>query len=151
MGQNGTPMKLTLRQAAEQVVASKSSISRALKSGRLSADRDDKGAWAIDPAELFRVFDPIKAGPDRDTSETRSMGRAGPPSGTAPDRPGTDALEAHIEGLKAQLELMREQLGDTKQDRDHWRDQAKVANQLLTDLRPSKPIGFFARLRGRAA
>ena len=151
MGQGGTPMKLTLRQAAEQVVASKSSIARALKSGRLSADRDDKGAWAIDPAELFRVFDPIEGGPDRDTSGTRSMGQFGPPSGTVLDHLGTGALEAQVEGLKAQLSLMREQVDDAKHDRDHWRDQAKVANQLLADLRPARPTGFFARLRGRAA
>ena len=47
---------LSLREAAEQAGTSKSTIWRAIKGGRLSADRTDGGGFAIDAAELFRAF-----------------------------------------------------------------------------------------------
>ncbi len=49
---------LSLREAAEQAGTSKSTIWRAIKSGRMSATRTDDGGFAIDPAELFRAFPP---------------------------------------------------------------------------------------------
>lgn len=51
-------MYLSLGQAAKETGKSKSVIYNALKSGRLSGRRNDKGEWEIDPAELFRVFSP---------------------------------------------------------------------------------------------
>ena len=51
-------MYLSLGQAAKETGKSKSVISNALKSGRLSGRRNDKGEWEIDPSELFRVFSP---------------------------------------------------------------------------------------------
>jgi hypothetical protein len=50
-------MKFSLGQAAKETGLDKSTISRAIKSGRLSAQRKEGGGgYAIDPAELFRVF-----------------------------------------------------------------------------------------------
>lgn len=49
-------MGLTLRQAAELSGTSRSTIHRALKSGKLSGGRLEDGAWDIDPSELARVF-----------------------------------------------------------------------------------------------
>jgi hypothetical protein len=51
-------MKLSLGQAAKETGLDKSTISRAIKSGKLSAHRKESGGYEIDPAELFRVFSP---------------------------------------------------------------------------------------------
>ena len=52
-------MKFSLGQAAKETGLDKSTISRAIKSGRISAQRKDGGGgYEIDPAELFRVFPP---------------------------------------------------------------------------------------------
>lgn len=48
---------LTLGQAAKTTGKQKSTILNAIKTGRLSATRDDLNQWQIDPAELFRVYD----------------------------------------------------------------------------------------------
>lgn len=56
-------MILTLRQAAELTGKSKSTLTRAIKSGRLSASRDGDGMYAIDPAELARAY-PFVERPD---------------------------------------------------------------------------------------
>ena len=47
---------LTLGQAAKATGRSKAGILDAIRGGRLSATRDDKNQWQIDPAELHRVY-----------------------------------------------------------------------------------------------
>jgi hypothetical protein len=49
-------VSLSLGEAAEKARTSKVDIWRAIREGRLSARRTDDGGFAIDPAELFRVF-----------------------------------------------------------------------------------------------
>jgi|688.fasta_scaffold627926_1 hypothetical protein len=48
---------LTLNQAAKAAKKSKSTIQYALKTGRLSGFKDEKGNYQIDTSELFRVYD----------------------------------------------------------------------------------------------
>lgn len=49
-------MAYTLGAAARATGKSKATISRAIKSGRLSAARDGFGGYSIEPAELHRVY-----------------------------------------------------------------------------------------------
>src|ERR1700704_5309383 len=49
-------MGYTLGQAAKAVGMSKTSILRSIKTGRISAGRDEFGQWAIEPCELHRVY-----------------------------------------------------------------------------------------------
>lgn len=46
----------TLTDAMRETKRAKSTIIDAIKSGRMSASRDDKGRYLIDPAELFRCY-----------------------------------------------------------------------------------------------
>jgi len=48
--------ELTLSQAVQLIGKSKSTLSRAIKNGRLSARRNGDGTFSIDPAELLRAF-----------------------------------------------------------------------------------------------
>src|SRR3954463_8930068 len=92
---------LSIRDAARQAGVSRSSILRAIQSGRMSAPRKDDGGYAIDPAELFRVFEPKSMG-QRDTPGPGCMGQTGQVA--EPAGPGvTDAraaVEAEIQALK---------------------------------------------------
>ena len=49
--------ELSLSQAAKLTGKSKSTINRAIKTGKLSAARHEDGSYSIDPAELSRAFD----------------------------------------------------------------------------------------------
>jgi len=49
-------MQLSLSTAAKEIGRSKSTLSRAIKVGRLSATRCEDGSYQIDQAELYRVF-----------------------------------------------------------------------------------------------
>lgn len=55
-------MQYTAGQAAEATGKNIATITRAIKSGKISASKDDSGAWRIDPAELHRVFPPTPQG-----------------------------------------------------------------------------------------
>lgn len=129
--------KLSLRHAAQQAGVSKSTILRAIQKGRLSADRTDDGGYAIDPAEVQRVYGDRPAHQDG----TGAMGQD-----TPPDAPM--ALRAEIDGLKALLDLMRDQLDDVKAQRDGWQKQAENSQRLLADMRPARR-GWFGL--GRAS
>ena len=116
----------TLSEAARTAKVSKSSIFRAVKSGRLSATRDDLGNYSIDAAELFRVF------PERPAEHV--MERSGTGEGTAGDE-GTALrarLEAEIAGLKAILaerdRVLTERdrlLDEVRSSRDDWKGRAE--------------------------
>lgn len=60
---------LTLGEAARQVGKTKTALANAVKDGRLSASRDSKGQYQIDPAELFRVY-PAKG---QEVGDTRPL------------------------------------------------------------------------------
>lgn len=49
-------MTYTLGEAAKATGLSKPTISKAIKSGKLSAIKNENGSYTIDPAELFRVY-----------------------------------------------------------------------------------------------
>jgi len=51
-------MQLTVGLAAKEIGKAKTTVSRAIKKGKLSATKNDDGSYSIDPAELFRAFPP---------------------------------------------------------------------------------------------
>jgi hypothetical protein len=52
-------MSYTLAEAAAACGLDKSTVRRAVRSGRISGTRDDLGVWHVEPAELHRVFPPV--------------------------------------------------------------------------------------------
>jgi len=140
---------LTMGQAAIEAGISKSTLSRAIKTGRLSAVRNDKGGFDIDPAELFRVYPRNGATSSTNSAMTRGATAIEPATATGE----TLALRAEIDGLKAQLDMMREytseQLTELKGQRDAWQHQAEASQRLLADQRPIRRSGWFGL--GRAS
>lgn len=105
-------MKYTAGQAATATGVSKATITRALKSGKISGKKDESGAWSIDPAELHRVFPPVAT----IQSETRLMQQ----SATLDKTPDFSALER-------ENQMLREALSDARQERDRWHE---IADRL---------------------
>ena len=93
----------SLREAAEAGGTSKSTIWRAIRSGRMSAARTDDGGFAIDPAELFRVFPPQRA--------------ESPQTGQDATSPATDDMalrSAATAALERENELLRQMVDDLR-------------------------------------
>ena len=151
-------MELSLSAAARATGRSKSTVGRAIKSGKLSARRDDAGGYLIDASELARAFDwdPHTGVPQRVTG---SPGPAEVPS-------------VPVAVLKAKLTLLEEALNREREALAHERETLAHERETTADLRqrldrsdgqvrallsqaasvPSPPAptrGLLARLLGR--
>ncbi len=117
--------KFSLTQAAKAVGKSKPTISKAIKTGRLSAEKIGNG-YQIDASELFRVY-PKKT--EKEVNQNQSV------------NPQLSMLEREIEVLREQLRKEEKTSEDLREDRDKWRQQATA---LLEDKR-SKRRWFWQR------
>lgn len=141
---------LSLREAAGQAGTSKSTILRAIQSGRLSANRTDEGGYSIDPSELNRVYPARSAPVAGERHADRSTGQdASPPAppvsseATVELRVRNATLEAELSALRLILEVERRRAEELREDRDGWRSQAERLALPLPDSQ--KPLGWFRR------
>ena len=126
-------MRYTLGEAARATGKSKTTIQRAIKGGRVSAEKSDSGSYSIDPAELHRVFPVQQDATVVDQSHATSM--------QPPDQ--VPELQAKVASLEALLDREKEATLHLRSERDAWKHQATA---LLTDQRPK---GFFRNLFNR--
>lgn len=108
-------MKLSANQAAKEIGKSVPTITRAIKSGRLSATERQGGGYEIDPSELFRVWPRVT---DKDNVQENAL------SDTRLH--DTRVLEAKLEAQAVLLEQVKAQLADAMQQRDSWQRQAET-------------------------
>ena len=101
---------LTLGQASEKCGKSKATILNAIRKQRMSAKKNDIGQWDIDPAELFRVY-PVQTSNSSTNTKTK---RGQTPSNTNENS-----------SLQKEVEMLREQLANMKEERNEWREEAK--------------------------
>lgn len=109
-------MALSLNQAAKECGRAKSTILKAIRSGQMSAPKNDKGRYEIDPAELFRVFG--------------TTGNTEPASTNALNR-STEVLEAKLRAQETLISRMEKEVDDLKDQRDQWQRQAERQTLLL--------------------
>lgn len=114
---------LSLKDAAEAVGLTKPALFKAIKAGRLSATKDDRNQWHIDPAELFRAYPPAKT--NTETKPETSLQQE------------IDSLRRELHQRDERISDLRENLNDLKTDRDQWRQQA---TNLLTHQPSAAPL-----------
>lgn len=129
-------MKYTAGQAAKATGVATATITRALKNGRLSGSKDNKGTWMIDVAELHRVFPPFAA----QDSATSCVKHDATPENTYA-----------IAALERELDVLRSALTDARTDRDKWRDMAERLSIPHLNKEESKKdiVGFWTKLNKR--
>lgn len=135
-------MIFTLRTAALHTGTSKSTILRAIKSGRLSANRLEDGTYEIDAAELERVY-PAERMKQRGAD---AMEHHAPAAEAVTQASATAALEAQLEGLREILRRSDAMADELRQDRDKWRNMAEAQQRQLTDGTRSR--SWWQRLTG---
>lgn len=115
-------MKYTLAQAAQEVKRSKSSLWRDIKSGKISCEKDENGSYLIDASELFRVHQkPLHEEQGIVSLKQEEM------AGVGRIRELEVLLNVERERVSEKdkyLDDLKQQVEDTKKDRDHWRQQA---------------------------
>jgi len=121
---------LTLGQAARLTGLGKTTLTRAIKAGRLSASRREDGSYEIDPAELSRVYSIRTETPETVAQSGYAVHHATP--GATPRDTGSDSeVTARLAALETEVRGLRELLSEVRQARDEWKDQA---NRLVHAL-----------------
>ena len=110
---------LTLGQAAKETGLSKPTLSKAIKKGRISANKNDLGHFEIDPTELFRVY-PLNSNKARN-----------------PEQQNTTGLQGQVDVLRELIRQLESERNDLRNERDRWRQQATAL--LLPPLSPPAP------------
>ena len=134
--------KVGAQRAAELTGRSKSTIQRAMNSGKLSFEIDGNGRRLIDASELDRVFGMLPQGAGSAPQESSSQSELQ----RAADMLEIERLKMRVRGLEEQLEITREQLEDMRGQRDLWQKQSqqilitsqysqKQAEELKEELR----------------
>ena len=100
-------MQYTAGQAAEATGKNIATITRAIKSGKISAAKDDSGAWKIAPAELHRVFPPLAQ-----ALRNPEMQRNASPAQGAQDPMPDNALHKELATLRERIRAQDETLAD---------------------------------------
>ncbi|MCG8491687.1 MAG: DUF3972 domain-containing protein [Sneathiellales bacterium] len=130
-------MKLTLGQAAKEVGISKPSLSAAIKKGRISAIKNDSGAYEIDPSELFRVYPPKKAANEEVNS--KSLPETNPSKNVSPNsKDNTLSLllaerDKLLDEKDKAIRRLEEEKSELREDLQEQREQAKRITLLLED------------------
>jgi excisionase family DNA binding protein len=122
---------LTLGQAAKEVGKSKTTLTNAIKSGRMSATKLEGGQYSIDPAELFRVYSPV------DRQLDSQCARHSTPEIDANLHLETDLLRDLIEQVKSERDDLRRRLDEAESSRQRMESELTRLTLLITDQ--SKP------------
>jgi len=107
-------MSYTLKQAADATGLAKSTVQRAIKSGKISATFTDSGNYQIDPVELHRVFSPV----ERNTVQPVAI-----------EQDALDETASENRELRTRVELMGELIKQIESQRDDLRSER---DRLLT-------------------
>jgi excisionase family DNA binding protein len=124
-------MKLTTQQAAERLGKSRTAVWRAIKSGRLSADRTDAKDFLIDAAELERYASTLVA-------PLVTPNEPAQPSVTTIETSRNKDLEIELATLRERTAQQEKRIVDLEADREKWRGMAESTTRLLTDQREQK-------------
>lgn len=136
---------LTLNQAAKAAHKAKSTLLDAIRSGRLSASRNDLNQWQIDPAELFRVY------PVPNSNATSSKNRDRPLQGNQPEphNETTALLVKEKEERERERHQMQLVIDDLRKRLDDESNERRKLTALLTNMQTgtnpepnTKPLWF---------
>jgi multidrug resistance efflux pump len=130
-------MELTLAAAAQATGKGKSTLLRAVKSGKLSSRRTEDGAFLVDASELARVF------PLNHVERTADA----PRSATEPPDVGAAVLAERVANLERQLAREQETVDDLRKRLDRAEERVMALSPPRGPELPSSERGASGPLR----
>lgn len=125
-------MEYSAAQAGKVVGRSTATITRAIEKRRLSAVKDENGAWRIDASELHRVF-PVKSleNPSVQSDEKPRNGEA--------LRVDLEILAEKLRSAEALNERLADEVADLRGRLDAEGEERRKLTMILTDQRDKPP------------
>ena len=134
--------EITISEASKRGYASRATLQRAVKNGKLSISKEENGYKYIQIAELERVY-----GATGDTPAS-IQANATPQSGNK-----NSSLSSQLAVAQKEIELLREQANKHEAEKEKYEerekrllDQVEATQRMLTDQ--SEGRGFFKKLFG---
>lgn len=158
------PIYLTLGEAAKAANVSKPTLSKAVKEGRLSAEKQPDGSYRIQPSELFRAYPPETHKNrfantnivERDTDNGNPLIANEVTSLREQLFILTQERERERNQLNAQIDDLRRRLDDEAESRRIEGEERRKLTAILTDQRhpsseptPKLAKGFWSRISYR--
>jgi len=127
----------TLGTAAKATGRSRSTILRAIKSGKLSADKDDNGNYQIDPAELGRVY---PQQPEKQAHDT--------PRNASEQAVATAVLRTELEAARQLADERQKTIDDLRSRLDKEGEERRqiTARLLEYEQHPRGSKGLWSRI-----
>lgn len=122
-------MKLTAKQAAEQVGMSKAGIVKALRTGKITGEKNVHGEWEIDTSELFRVYQPV------------------PTTAHSEPKVSSESVVTQEEHLRTQLALLNRIIESKDETIRHLENELQNKQLLLEDKQ--RQPSWWQRLLGK--
>lgn len=132
-------MQYTAGEAAKAVGKNIATITRAIKSGKISASKDESGAWRIEPSELHRVFPPIAQA--LRNSHMQESATPAQSSNSSDDKLLQEELATLRERVRSQDQLLADradQIADLRSRLDREGEERRKLAAILTDQRLSE-------------
>ena len=127
-------MTYSMGEAAKATGKSRSALLRAIRTGKVSAEKNAIGQWLVEPAELHRVYPEVPC-PDDGGEAADAAGReaARHRLDLAAERLAASRVEnEHLKGTIARLE---EQIDDLKDQRTQLRADVEAWRAMATQKR----------------
>jgi len=129
-------MQYTAGDAAKATGKNIATITRAIKAGKISASKDEAGAWRIEPSELHRVFPPLAQGlrkqqMQEDATPAQELNLSN-------DNPLLEELATLRERVRSQDQLLADradQIADLRTRLDREGEERRKLAAVLTDQR----------------
>ena len=125
-------VNLSIREAVKHYQVSRPTLTKALKSGKVSGTQDSQGKWSIDPSELARVYQPRLDAPGRTAPSFTSQKVVNLATQNTPNSADLEALRVQL----AEVEL-RAVRAETRADAAELL--AKERAERIEDLRRMLP------------
>jgi predicted site-specific integrase-resolvase len=132
-------MGISAKEAAERVGISKDGILKAIRTGKISAQKDINGTWQIEPVELFRVYPAVS------TSDHAPIDATLQSSTEA----STDSLQSEIKVLREMLQRQDEVIADLRGRLDVATEGWHKTTLILSDKQ--QPRSWWQRVFGGTA
>ena len=118
-------MSLTLKQAAEAVGKTKPAILKAINNGKISASKNEHNQWKIEPAELFRVYQPVKEEKPVNENQQEKV---------------NDGIQLENRLLTQEINFLRQQLEEAKEREKKLLGLVEKQTNLLEHQQQKKPF-----------
>jgi hypothetical protein len=131
-------MGYTLGEASKQTGKSKSTLSKAVKTGKISATKLEDGSFSIEPVELFRMF-------PRVNTATVEVERSRTPNETPENSVKIKLLELELQHTREKLEEAKVTISKLDNDKEYFKSQ--LSSRLLNaPAPPTTPKNWIQRL-----